>query len=719
MRKIPVLLVSLLGLFVLTPLTATLPLESAIATEPTPTLFPTQVPEPPGLPNDTLCHLAAGKHCQMINSLDVAASEASSANRTNPLVGARGVPTYTLISATFDRAMDAASFTPDTFYVVQGTTRIAGSISYIDTSNVAVFSPATPLLPNMVYTATLSPEVRDLGGIPLVESRVWTFTTRSGVSPLAQSMATADLSAQAMNIYLGDLHSHSGYSDGQGTPAQAYATGRANGLDFMALSDHDIMLSPAEWEDVKQQANAANVSGQFVALASFEYSHLYGHINVFDSETLISRDDPNYDTLDEFYNWLIAHPTAFAEFNHPKKEPAFDWNFNDFAFNPQADQKIVLQELETAGQFFLSLNSGWHLGTLKNHDTHFPNWGSNPWLGVVAPGLTRESILAALRARRTFFVSPSDSNLGLMLQANGYWMGSAIPNTNVINFTVTAYDPNPDGRPLRLFIYNNGIRVASTTLPANTVYTWTPTVAGQLGHYYYAEVYYNGWLYPAYSSPIWVERPPLAEAGAAQYVAPGSVVTLDGRASWDPDGDALAYHWSQDSGPAASLNNANSAQPSFVAPGALGDTVFRLIVVDTGSLSAADTTRVSITNAPILSISKSGPVKAEPGEPINYILTVTNHGITPANGVVIEDAVPAGATYVSGGTPLPGNIVSWTVPNLAANGGTAQVNFTVTAAQPIVNFDYRASCSGCIPATGNVAVFTNGSKIYLPVIRKN
>ena len=167
------------------------------------------------------------------------------------------------------------------------------------------------------------------------------------------------------------------------------------------------------------------------------------------------------------------------------------------------------------------------------------------------------------------------------------------------------------------------------------------------------------------------------------------------------------------------MNNANSAQPSFVAPGTLGDAVFRLTVVDTGSLSSADTTMVSITAAPILSISKSGPAKAEPGELINYILTVTNHGITPANDVVITDAVPGGATYASGGTLRLGNIVSWTVPTLAANGGTAQVSFTVTAAQPIVNFDYRASCSGCTPATGSVAVFTNWGKIYLPVIHKN
>ncbi|MFN8456820.1 MAG: CehA/McbA family metallohydrolase [Anaerolineae bacterium] len=720
-QKLLGLLLILAGVFSLTSLLISLSGQPALATGSTPTpALPNPTAEPGG-PDDALCHLAAGQDCSFINTLDKALMEAAVERRMYPTLGAQAVPTYTLISAAFGRAMQAGSFTPATFMVTQaGSQPVAGTVSYIAESQIAVFSPQAPLQPNTVYTATLSPEVRDIYGAPLGESWVWSFTTARANTALTPDIAAAEVSAQGMNIYFGDLHSHTSYSDGAGTPAQAFATARANGLDFMALSEHCFMMSPAEWADVKTQANLATINGQFVALPAFEYSHQYGHINVFESETYVRSDDPNYDTLPEFYNWLIAQPLAFAQFNHPRKEPGLDWNFNDFAFNSQADLKIILQELQTADQFFLALNTGWHLGTLKNRDTHAPNWGINPWMGLIAPSLTKDSIVEALRKRRTFFVSPSDSNLALVLQANGAWMGSAIPfNTGAINFTINAYDPDPKGKPLRINLYENGVRIATTLLPGSTVYTWQPVVAAKLGRYYYAEAYYSGWLYPAYSSPIWVEQPPLAEAGPTQFVAPGQMVTLDGRASYDPDSDALAYQWAQESGPGVGLANSNTAQPSLIAPSTLGEMTFHLHVTDPGLLTAADTVAINVTDAPILAISKSGPAKAEPGQPITYILTVANHGASPATQVTVTDALPVGASYVSGGTLLPGNIVAWTIPTLAAYGGTAQVSFSVTANQPIANRAYGATCAGCIAAEGSVAVYTNWGQLYLPVLPKN
>ncbi|MBU0684746.1 MAG: DUF3604 domain-containing protein, partial [Candidatus Thermoplasmatota archaeon] len=38
----------------------------------------------------------------------------------------------------------------------------------------------------------------------------------------------------AYNLYFGDLHAHTGYSDGQGTPWEAFAAAKNAGADFMA-----------------------------------------------------------------------------------------------------------------------------------------------------------------------------------------------------------------------------------------------------------------------------------------------------------------------------------------------------------------------------------------------------------------------------------------------------------------------------------------------------
>jgi uncharacterized repeat protein (TIGR01451 family) len=544
-------------------------------------------------------------------------------------------------------------------------------------------------------------------------------TAPEGVTPAQVSAAAAPLPGTGLNIYFGDLHSHSGYSDGVSTPAVAYAAAKANGLDFFALTDHDIMLTQEEWADTLVQANAATVNGSFVALRGFEYTHAKGHVNIFNTDTFVRGDDPAYADFNNFYTWLVNQPGALAQFNHPNWAGKPDFNFNNFAYHAAADQIVVLRELSTAQQFFLSLDQGWHVGTVSNSDTHSANWGCCPRMGVLAPALTKAAILDALRARRTFFASPNDPNLALALQANGVWMGSAVANPVSLNFTVYAHDPDPAGqKPLRMALYDNGIRIASVTKPAAALNQWTFSAPATLGHYYYAEAYRDGWYYPAYSSPIWAERPPLAEAGPPQVTAPNAMVQLDGRSSGDPDGSGLAYAWTQETGPLVSLASGQSARPTFTAPAAVGSLNFKLTVTDAGGLNAADTTTVTVTNQPILAISLAGPATATAGEPIDYTLTVTNVGATAAANVVITNTLPAGAVYVSGGASFSNNTVSWTIAGLPAHGGAAQVGYTVTVAGTAANSRYGAMCAGCIPAVGQITVFTNARHYYLPVIVK-
>jgi len=59
---------------------------------------------------------------------------------------------------------------------------------------------------------------------------------------------------------------------------------------------------------------------------------------------------------------------------------------------------------------------------------------------------------------------------------------------------------------------------------------------------------------------------PTASAGPDQVVNEGEMVTLDGSASADPDGDSLSFSWSQTAGPAVTLSGSNTMHPSFTAP---------------------------------------------------------------------------------------------------------------------------------------------------------
>src|SRR5437867_2265795 len=98
---------------------------------------------------------------------------------TVPANAAAGVAISQKIAATFSEAMDPLTITPVTFTLKQGTTAVAGTVSYSGVT--ATFKPVSTLAPNAVYTATMTTGARDLAGNALATGFSWSFTT--GVTP--------------------------------------------------------------------------------------------------------------------------------------------------------------------------------------------------------------------------------------------------------------------------------------------------------------------------------------------------------------------------------------------------------------------------------------------------------------------------------------------------------------------------------------------------------
>jgi hypothetical protein len=165
------------------------------------------------------------------------------------------------------------------------------------------------------------------------------------------------------NVYYGSLHAHTGYSeDGALTPADAYRYARdITKLDFFGISDHDEDISPAEWDDTLVQANAFNQDGIFVTFRGFEWSNWqdggikYGHIVVVNTENYVAWNDPswNYDTYDEFTNWLNDQPDGIAILAHPGLDNIVDGRQFEL-YTHGASPKVVAQELwnGTTGLYF-------------------------------------------------------------------------------------------------------------------------------------------------------------------------------------------------------------------------------------------------------------------------------------------------------------------------------------------------------------------------------
>ena len=91
-----------------------------------------------------------------------------------PATGATGVAAASTVSATFNEAVQTGTIT---FTLTpSGGAAVAGTLSYVSSTNTAVFTPSTPLAMNTTYTATVS-GAEDADGDPMSGSTSWSFTT--------------------------------------------------------------------------------------------------------------------------------------------------------------------------------------------------------------------------------------------------------------------------------------------------------------------------------------------------------------------------------------------------------------------------------------------------------------------------------------------------------------------------------------------------------------
>ncbi len=97
---------------------------------------------------------------------------------TVPNNGAVGVPINQVLSATFSLAMNPATINAATFTLSSpGAVSVTGVVTYVPAGSIAIFKPAANLLPNTLYTATITTGATDLAGTALAQNYVWTFTT--------------------------------------------------------------------------------------------------------------------------------------------------------------------------------------------------------------------------------------------------------------------------------------------------------------------------------------------------------------------------------------------------------------------------------------------------------------------------------------------------------------------------------------------------------------
>lgn len=245
--------------------------------------------------------------------------------------------------------------------------------------------------------------------------------------------------------------------------------------------------------------------------------------------------------------------------------------------------------------------------------------------------------------------------------------------------------------------------------------------------------------------------PPIADAGPDQIGVPAGLITLNGSASHDPNGEALTFQWMQLSGPHVTLNTPTAAITTFTA--AAGQSYdFRLTVTNTDNQSASATVRVvtikprnveilffiadpttiqsgqsstltwRIQDATSATISpniggvsaQGGSISVAPTTTTTYTLTAknANGSATSAVTVIVQQAKP----QILVCTAVPMNIsqgetarlyydtVNATTVNITPNVGSVGVNGNV-AVTPTATTNYTITATNTAgTATCNVSV---------------
>jgi hypothetical protein len=277
--------------------------------------------------------------------------------------------------------------------------------------------------------------------------------------------------ADPFQPFFGSIHHHTGYSDGEGRPEEAFAAGRNAGFNYFFLTEHSEWLKfpfkarkecladpqnvpgcfvppppgKTEWEDIKDQGEiASDPTIPYLGLRGFEWSSpALGHINVLLSSNSIDNG-PTALRMNAFWSWFLRHKDSgggsngLGVFNHPseQKHPIKALRtFEDFHYVAEADPRMVGLEIfnrndDYSACFVRALQKGWHVGVIGAADNH-NDWGRlDRSLTVLIVDLGRfeeftpAAVRNTLKARR--FYATFDHNLHLIYTADGNWVGSRL-----------------------------------------------------------------------------------------------------------------------------------------------------------------------------------------------------------------------------------------------------------------------------------------------------
>ena len=290
-----------------------------------------------------------------------------------------------------------------------------------------------------------------------------TFAVLSGCgSREVQPAAEQPLDAKPKNLYFGDLHNHNSIGQIRGSLERTFEIAPTH-LDFFAFTPQsqwpDMREIPEgrnaqfergfqavldNWPKIRRLTAEVNKPGEFAAFLGYEVHYNDGDFNIIypgEQGELV-----HLETIEEWQGHARKTGAILIP-HHPGYRPywrGWDWSRLDPEVSPvvemlsehgnaESDRSPIRYIRHSMGGRYTQSTVQWlwktgvMAGVIASPDDHlgYPGAYGQGLAAVWADELTRESIMEAIKARRTYAVNADRIELDFKL--NGRWMGESVP----------------------------------------------------------------------------------------------------------------------------------------------------------------------------------------------------------------------------------------------------------------------------------------------------
>ncbi|MFQ6102100.1 MAG: CehA/McbA family metallohydrolase [Anaerolineae bacterium] len=252
--------------------------------------------------------------------------------------------------------------------------------------------------------------------------------TREQASREAEGKPSPD-AAIGPRWYRGDLHAHTWHSDGSAPLEDLVAAARAQGLDFVAVTEHNtISHLPLVLSQVEGLLRE-HTTPDLLLIPGVEITTYHGHANVWPIGDFVEFRCWTDDQMAQVREAVRARGALFS-INHPK-EGGPPWEFGAF-FEPDCIEvwgaPWIVSNYQSLAVWDTQLRQGKRITAVGGSDKHQgPFAGELGWYEVGTPctwvladALSVEAIVAGLRAGHVLVSEgPAGPRLELTAEANG------------------------------------------------------------------------------------------------------------------------------------------------------------------------------------------------------------------------------------------------------------------------------------------------------------